>query len=191
MADISLNESDEVTVADSAGINKLAVEALGNIHAGDISRLFTLSNKTYANAFELNAATSGTDNTAILVRNPNGSGKIAYFYVISAGVQINNVFMTYKVFANPTITTNGTAQTPVSLNIGGGAGAASILINTLPTVSANGSAIVAKLMSQNGAAVEMTSDGIIALNPNNSMLITAHPQSNNRVSAYTIQWAEI
>lgn len=193
MADVALNETTEVTIVDgssNAGA-EMVVETLGNINVSDVSRLYTLNNKTYSNAFEINAASSGTDNPAILIRNPNGSGKIAYFFVASAGVQINNVFVTYKIFANPTITTNGTSQTPASLNVGGGAGAASILINTLPTISANGTVLVAKLMSQNGTTVEMTQNGIIALNPNNSMLITANPQSNNRVSAYTLHWAEI
>jgi len=173
------------------GTDTAAVEALGNVYSATDSRLFTINNKTYGISLDINAATGGADNTQILVRNPTGSGKILYFYTISAGIQINNVFITYKVFASPTITTNGTAQTPVSLNIGGGAAAAVALINTLPTVSASGSAISSRLMSQNGTGVELTQNGIIALNPNNSMLITANPQSNNRVSTYTIHWAEI
>lgn len=192
MADLTFTQSaDPVAIFNDATGNQLSLESLGNIHSGDVSRLFTINNNTYGNALEVNAASNGTDNTAILIRNPNGSGKIFYFFMMSAGVQINNVFITYKLFANPTITTNGTAQTPVSLNVGGGAGAAVALINTLPTVSANGSAIVAKLMSQNGTEVNLVQHGIIALNPNNSMLITANPQSNNRVSAYTLHWAEL
>jgi len=180
---------DSVKVGD--GSDFLTVETLGNIFSAADSRLFTINNKTYGISFDINAASGGADNTQILIRNPNGSGKILYFYTISAGVQINNVFITYKVFANPTITTNGTVQTPISLNIGGGAAAAIALINTLPTVSVAGSAISSRLMSQNGTGVELTQKGIIALNPNNSMLITANPQSNNRISTYTIQWAEI
>jgi len=192
MADLSFTQSaDPVSIFNDSTGNQLAIEALGNLAAQDVSRLFTINNKTYTNAFEINAATGGADNTQILIRNPNGSGKILYFFMLSVGVEINNVFVTYKVFANPTITTNGTAQTPVSLNLGGGAGAAVALVNTLPTVSASGTPLIFKLMSQNGDQVELTSDGILAVNPNNSLLISANPQSNNRVSAYTLHWAEI
>lgn len=192
MADLSFTQSaDPVSIVNDSSGNQLTIGSQGDLFSSDFFRLATINNKTYGNAFQLNAATAGTDNTAILIRNPNGSGKIFYFKLISAGVEINNVFMTYKIFANPTVTANGTAQTPVSLNVGGGAGAASALINTLPTVSASGTALVAKLMSQNGTEVRLAEDGVIALNPNNSLLITADPQSNNRVSAYTLEWAEI
>jgi len=192
MADLTFTQSaDPVSIFNDSTGNQLQVEPLGNLAVADVSRLFTINNKTYTNAFEINAATGGADNTQILIRNPNGSGKILYFFMISAGVEINNVFVTYKVFANPTVTANGTAQTPASLNIGGGASAAIALINTLPTVSSSGTMIVAKVMSQNGNQVELTTKGIIAVNPNNSLLISAEPQSNNRISAYTLHWAEI
>lgn len=192
MADLSFSQSSDPTCIfnDTTG-NQLVIESLGNIHASDFFRLATINNKTYGNAFQINAATGGTDNPAILIRNPNGSGKIFYFKLISAGVEINNVFVTYKVFANPTVTANGTAQTPASLNVGGGAGAAAALVTTLPTISANGTLLVIKLMSQNGTEVRLAEDGVIALNPNNSLLITADPQSNNRVSDITVHWAEI
>lgn len=194
---VTANQGTANTVANgwpvkiTDGTDTAAVDPLGGLFVGKEQRLFTINNKTYGNAFEINAATAGSDNPAILIRNPNGSGKIAYFYLVKAGVQINNVFITYKIFANPTITTNGTTQTPQSLNVGGGAGAASILINTLPTVSASGTALVNGLMSQNGTSVTLTEDGIIGLNPNNNLLITANPQSNNRVSAISIQWVEV
>lgn len=180
---------DSVKVGD--GTDFITIETSGNIFSATESRLFTMSNKMYSVALEVNASSNGIDNMAILIRNPVGSGKILYFYMLSANVQINNVFVTYKLFANPTITTNGTSQTPVSMNVGGGAGAAVALINTLPTVSANGSALAAKTVAQNSSEVNLVTNGIIALNPNNSMLVTANPQSNNRVSAFTLHWAEI
>jgi hypothetical protein len=151
---------------------------------------FLDGNKIYSIAENINQTSAGSDNPLVLMRNPSGSGKTFYFYKLITGVNVTNVASNFKVFINPTITTNGTSVTPVSLNIGGGAPASVMLLTTLPTVSASGTVIYTYVSGQNSYSVNYIDDFSIRVNANNSILITGDPASNNREAVITLVWME-
>lgn len=155
-----------------------------------ISR-FTKNNQVYGFSSTIAAAVAGVDNPICFIRNPSGSGKVLYLYLVHAGTLIANVGFSFHITANPTATANGTIQTPTSLNIGGGAGASSMLVTTLPTITAVGSILATIDVGQNSSAIKFGDGFSIAINPNNSLLFTANPSSNNRNVDFTIQWAEL
>jgi hypothetical protein len=155
-----------------------------------ISR-FTKNNQSYSTSTTVSMATSGTDNPLILIRNPSGSGKVFYLWGINCGVSVSNVLGTFRLFINPTVTVNGVSQTPVSLNGGGGAGASSMLVTTLPTVTANGSQIENGVTGQNSDSIHMGDGFIIAIQANNSILLTGNPGSNARNAELAIKWVEL
>jgi hypothetical protein len=155
-----------------------------------ISR-FTKNNQSYATSTTVSMATSGTDNPLILIRNPSGSGKVFYLWGIHCGVSVSNVLAIFRLFINPTVTVNGVSQTPVSLNGGGGAGASSMLVTTLPTVTANGSQIENGVTGQNSDTMQMGDGFIIEIQANNSILLTGNPGSNARNAELAIKWVEL
>lgn len=147
--------------------------------------------KVYTTVVSVNMASSGTDNPLLLLRNPSGSGKTMYLYKTSFGVAVANVFATFKLFSNPTITTNGSAVTPVSNSVGGGAPASTMLTNSLPTISSTGRAVGTYVIGQNVSSLASVEDFSVHVQPNNSVLITGNPGSNNRQAEVTIVWAEV
>ena len=151
----------------------------------------TNNNYLYSVALSINMASSSTNNPLILFRNPSGSGKVVRIKRISCGVNINNVFASFYVFHTPTVTTNGTSQTPVSTNIGGGASAAVSLVTTLPTVSSTGTALANGAVGQNSASITLTDNFDIYIQANQAILITGAPSSNNREAVITVVWGEV
>jgi hypothetical protein len=183
---------------DTAGVVRLlttidtfAVESLCVINVPVLSYL-TGQNKVYSVALSVAAASAGVDNPLVYIRNPSGSGKALHILKVIGGTAVANVADTYKLTANPTVSANGTSQTAVSRNVGGGAGTAVALVTTLPTVSAVGSVLQNAVGGQNSQTVEILIEEYSTIvQPNNAILVTADPSSNNRVSAITVIWAEI
>jgi hypothetical protein len=152
---------------------------------------YTTANKVYVTAFNVNMPTSGTDNPLLLVRNPTGSGKTLYVYKLGFGSTVANVSAVFKVFSDPTVTANGTSQAATSLNIGGGAPAASILSTSTPTITANGAEIESYEAGSNNNSGSFVEDFSIHVAANHALLITGNPGSNNRDAALTIVWVEV
>ena len=157
---------------------------------GNVSALVS-ANKVYSFPINVNQASSALDNPLILIKNPLASGKVFYWYKLSFGLTISNNLTNFKIWASPTITANGTAGTPVSNNIGGGAPASVIEIYSLPTISSNGTLLHTFISGQNQNSINIVDDFSILLQDNNDLLITGRPESNNRVAAITMVWAEI
>jgi hypothetical protein len=152
---------------------------------------YTSANKVYVTAFNVNMPTSGTDNPLLLVRNPTGSGKTLYVYKLGFGSTVANVSAVFKVFSDPTVTANGTSQAATSLNIGGGAPAASVLSTSTPTITANGAEIESYEAGSNNNSGSFVEDFSIHVAANHALLITGNPGSNNRDAALTIVWVEV
>lgn len=149
------------------------------------------ANQFYSFAVDVNMATAGTNNPIVLLRNPNGSGKVIHVWLVDAGAVANNTEAEFSLFSSPTVTSNGSAITVGSRNIGGGASAAVLLATSLPTVSSNGTRIEGKVYGQNGNSVELGREFSVAIQANNSLLITGNPNSNGRIAQVTVIWAEI
>lgn len=85
----------------------------------------------------------------------------------------------------------GTDQTVYPRNVGNSQPASSALLNTLPTVSNNGSPLSFLNVGQNTTSVVFVDDLSICLQPGNSCLLTGSPTSNNRSASMTFTWAEV
>jgi hypothetical protein len=182
---LSLDTSGNLRVKVSADTSSSSSPTAGTISD------YVSANKVYVTAFNVNMPSAGTDNPLLLVRNPTGSGKILYVYKLGFGSTVANVSAIFKVFANPTVTANGTSQAAVSLNIGGGAPVASMLSTSTPTVTAAGSEIESYEAGSNNNSGSFVEDFSIHVAANNSLLITGNPASNNRDAALTIVWVEV
>ena len=167
--------------------------ALQTSQSGDVFPSTTESNEAvklreYTFAFQQNLASAATEYPIFYIRNPLGSGKRMFIREIrSVNITAARVCLT-RVYHTPTVTGNGTGQTPVSMNIGGGAGAAVILLNTIPTVTGNGT-LISTIAASDQPGVLDYKWGLI-LNPNSFMLITCQGSSNNTIIALDIIWSE-
>ena len=170
-------------------VSAILVPSITSVQSGNIGELVK-AGRVYSVALTLNMAIAAFDNPVILLRNPVGSLKTLYIYRILTGVFTSNTFVDFKVFANPTITTNGTSQTPVNRAVGGGFGASVMTAFSFPTVSANGTPLLTQVCGQNTNSFDGVEDFSIQVSPNNNLLITANPSANNRESKVTVIYAE-
>ena len=191
MADLDYAHSDmPVVLTDDATGNLAGIRIDGSLDVSPTLIGRVKEKGLYGVAIDVVAATGNTDNPVLLLRNPNGSGKTLYIYLVSGNTTITNVSVEFKVFADPTVTANGTSQTSQSRYVGGGAGTAVGLVTTLPTVTSNGAALATSTTGQNSSDVDIVNDFSIAIAPNHSILITASPSSNNRNVAIELSWLE-
>lgn len=148
------------------------------------------NNQLYSSAIEVNMAAASTDNPLLLLRNPAGSGKTLYIFKVQAGTSVTNVGVVFKVFSNPTITTNGTAVAVINRNIGGISSSVG-LVNSLPTVSSTGGKLSSLSVGQNNNSIIFAEEFSVAVKAGNSLLVTGDPTSNNRQSILSIAWREV
>lgn len=152
--------------------------------------IYTDNDKVFSVSTHINQVTGGANNPLLLLQNPAGSGKRMYVRILSYGIPTANVLGIVNLYANPTITANGGAISPVNRNIGSGT-ASVILASTLPTISANGSLLRTATFGQNSTSIIENLEGRISVPANNSLLITGNPVSSNRVAGLTIVWIEL
>ena len=194
---VDCNITDEgktkiVSIITDGAIERLAVDATVSTSSPTITNVAALTSAgyLYSVAISLNMAVAGTDNPLILIKNPTGSGKRLYLYKANLGVDVTNVLANFRVYSNPTITLNGTSHTPRNLFIGGGFAASVIEVYSLSTLSVLGTLIQTYETGQNNNSYDGIQDFSIQIAPNNNILITGNPGSNNRMSTLTITWAE-
>lgn len=158
----------------------------------DSAQYYCDTNQLYSAAADINCVTASTDNRILLFRNPSGSGKKIFVWAIVAGSTVTNVAIQFKVFANPTITSNGSTITAYPRNIGNSQPSAVGLVTSLPTITANGGFISNISVGQNTASsIIFDSSFSVCIQPGNSILLTGNPTSNNRNAAVSIIWAEV
>lgn len=134
----------------------------------------------------LNQPTAGSDNPLLYLVNPNGSGKTIYLKFTAYGISVANVLGTLRIYKNPTVSANGTAQTIVSF----GSGSTAMSLYAAPTVTSNGSLLYTGVTGQNGNSLNVSFDFEITIAPNSSLLVTGDPGSNNRQAEVSMRWLE-
>lgn len=137
-----------------------------------------------------NAASGSTDNPILLVRNPGGSGKNIFLIDVFCGTLVANVTSAFKIFANPTITSVGTSQTPANRSIQTSPAATAMNIYTLPTLSALGTELTSFVNGQNSNSVSIITGFQTMVAPGKDIVITAAPSSNNREIRLAAVWSE-
>lgn len=176
----------------SSGTWKPTPASTGNslVVAQEVAYQSSLGTVFSVTADNFNLAASGTDNPVILIKNPNASGKTIYISKIIFGTITTNRASALKLWANPTITTNGSATTPVNNLIGNGTTSVSTSF-TSPTVSSAGTILRGFASGQNTRATADNVELVVQLPANNNLFITGAPSANNTVVSVTVVWMEI
>lgn len=129
---------------------------------------------------------AGTSEVAfLLLKNPNASGKTIRIDKILLGLENIASISTCRIYRDPTITTNGTALTPVNLLKGG---AASIMTAfRSPAISANGTLMITDPVS---GVSDHDQDLGLLISPNENMLLTLDPTTTNIPHMITVYYME-
>lgn len=90
MADISLTESSEVTVADAAGTNKLTVNTDGSINV--VTGPITTSGTILTKQITYNPPTSGDQATAVVAAVVGKKIRV-YSVAVSLGINSSNIYL--------------------------------------------------------------------------------------------------
>lgn len=188
MADIDLTESSEVTIADAVGVNKLKVNTDGSLNVNTTGGV-AVSLKGFGISKEFTP--TGTNETpVILLKNPSENTVNLILYNMLASALAADVGSIIRLYANPTVTSVGTALTVTNFTIG--SGVSSVMLSySYPTISSNGillltSSILKAITAESDRTFELPR---IAL-PNNSFLITIENTATNRTIAVTTTWLE-
>lgn len=145
--------------------------------------------KVFSWAGTINMDQSKQDNPLFLLENPIGSGKKFVLENVYGGVAISNNWTLIKMFANPTVTANGTALTAINNKIGGTVTSVAN-IYSLPTTSSNGVELRSKFNGENNNSIRFVDQEIIILE-GQTFLISGEPKSNDRDLSLTVTWIEI
>jgi len=146
--------------------------------------------KAFFGSVELSLATAGSENKVILLRNPSGSGKNLFLGISILDMLTKGGQATIRMYKNPTITSVGTAVTPISSRLGGN-GASVMTLYSAPTISANGTRVATYSVGKDASSLSLDFKFGLELTPGNDILITGSPDANNRTVAVTFQWVEV
>lgn len=186
MADLTFSQgASPVSVYNETSGNQLTITTEGGIITSQ--GLPTYLNSSFGFAIGINQPTASTDNPLLYLRNPSGSGKIIYLDMLIYGIAVANVLGVVRLYRNPTVTVNGTAQTVVQF----GGNSTIALLTSVPTVTANGTLLDTGVFGQNSTSLEVHYDYTVAVMPGSSLLITGAPGSNNRQAELSVRWVEI
>lgn len=191
MADLANIEKNRQVIEGSSGTDMI-VNDDGSINVTDIISDLALDNKLFITTLEY-TITASTESPVLLIKNPSGSGKILKLQKIElANIHTVSSFIRFRLYKAPTITTNGTALTISSTNVGG-SGSTVMQAYSAPTISANGTRLATWATPGGVSAVTSVNvrDADIILQANQNLLITGHGDGTNRVAVINILWSEI
>lgn len=180
MADITLNETMEVIIRDSAtSANELMVNADGsiNVQTPDSDPITVVFDDTSAARDGMlyfvntgfNSISTPTETDYFLIKNPAASGKVVTLEQVILGVD-ENIGATYRVriYLDPTITTNGTEVTPVNARQVGTVAVSSTTFRS-PTISARGTLL---FVTNSTIGNNVIDAGSILLDENHNYLVS-------------------
>lgn len=152
----------------------------------------TLLQMSFATSTGINSVAASAETAYFLLKNPTGSNKVLRLFLMRIGHQATtaSTTMAYRLYANPTITANGTALTIVNQRIVSGASATAMQAFRSPTISANGSLMTEFMTFGQTPFPEINFPHYIAIDANNSVLVTVQSSGLNVPSAVSAVWAE-
>lgn len=195
MSDISNNQKNTVGIENVTSGNDLVINADGSINCVDASSSLADQDKIFQIATTINITGGGTENNFFLLKNPSGSGKKIKLIDINIGfTNTVNVMAIFRLYGNPTITTNGTALTIVPGRIGASVPSSAMTAYSTPTISARGTEYSNFTVAGGPSAdssYHLDIDQSILIDPNYNLLITGTPDGTNRAVLITVRWAEV
>jgi len=196
MSDQPVDESQEIIIRDGTTSDyELKINSDGSVNTVDASSSLADQDKVFQIAETINITGGGTENNFLLLKNPSGSGKRLKIIDITIGfTNTVNVMATFKLYASPTITTNGTALTIKPGRIGASTPSSVIQAYSTPTISARGSEYL-NFMVTGGpnapSSYHIEVDQSIIVDANYNILLTGTPDGTNRNVLITIRWVEV
>ena len=183
MADLTVDEASEVVIIDSDGVNELDIDIDGRlgINTSDINDAragcLYLANTTFI------SIATGAERDFILLKNPSGSGKVVNIHEIVMTVD-ENIGATYrfKLYLNPTITSNGTSITPVNARQVGTVAVSSTVYYT-PTISTRGTLVYVSSWTLSSPTLRFVR---LLLDPDNNYLLTVTVDNTTNINGCLI-----
>lgn len=190
MADQPVDETQEIIIRDgSTSNNELKVNADGSLNVISSSGGTQLAEKTFGISYVFTPA-SASETPVLLLKNPSGNSLSIYLRDLLVSALAPDIGSIIRVYANPTISANGTAMTVTSFLIGG-TNTTTMQAYRNPTVSANGTLLLTSSILK---AITAESDREFTYAriflANNNLLITLENSATNRDVAVTISWKE-
>ncbi len=178
-----LNTLGQKTVADSVPV------VIASDQTVQTSQSVTSSDKVFSVSTNIFPVADGAERSLMLVKNPAGSGKKLKIFSISyTEVQISSARITFRTYANPTVSANGMALTPVNFHVKSTPITSVMQFYKSPTITADGSLMDAREAGQSFTA-NLELNNQIILDEGQSLLITG--LSNNSPDAeVTISYIE-
>lgn len=151
----------------------------------------TLKNKVFCVTTNdiTSGAVGGAETAQFLISNPSNSNKRMKIYQITLGTNVSTNNNIFRMYANPTVTSNGTSLTPVCLHVDGQSTASSINVYKVPTVSANGSLMMNYIAPATSTVVIPCNHKII-IEKGQKLLITVRPNTTGVTYSINCFWIE-
>jgi len=161
----------------------------------DKSIMDIFGRQTYlGNSFIVGIPTNNIGSTSevpyALVINPSGSG-LSMFNVLRriSIIVTGSAIATFRFYATPTVTANGTPLTPGNLRINAASKASVMKMYSLPTVSNNGTFIAEIGTTSSGNPYD--SDVLTILDPGVTLLVTCQASSGTAPVGFETVWYEM
>ena len=151
--------------------------------------LDVLNGKGFIANTNLISGLGASETPIFLLTNPTGSGVTLYGKAFRLGVVFTGSpqYAVWRLYKNPTITSNGTAITPQNLKIMGSPPASVVTPFLQPTISNNGTFM--SVYAQHSGAPSII-ELLIVIDAGNSILLTTS-NSNPNISTYAgLVWSE-
>lgn len=188
MADLPNIEKGRIVIEGATGTD-MVVNEDGSINVQSSSEQESLDDKLYGITDEITPS-SANEEAVILIKNPSGSGLNLFlreFFVSALAPDFSTII---RIYANPTITTDGTTLAITNFRIGSVA-TSGMTAFTFPTVSANGTILLISSILKAITAESLKDVGFSrVLEPNNNLLLTLENSATNRDAAITLSWKE-
>ena len=131
--------------------------------------------------------TSTNETNVLYVLNPSANTKQLYNISLTGTSLDTSVALTFRVYSNPTVSSNGTSVTPVSRNFVDG-NTSSMNVYSSPTVTSKGTKISTFSVVTSGSFELDTSSWYLF--HGNSFLITIQAATSNKGAALNMSWSE-
>lgn len=138
---------------------------------------------------EFTLPTGNTESNFFFIKNPSGSARMLYVNDITVDVLTKGHQATFRMYADPTTSANGTTSSITSLNVGG-VTTSSMQAFTSPTASARGTRLRTFSSGQDSNSLIVGFNYGMLLQPNHTLLVTGTPEANNVSVACTLVWTE-
>jgi hypothetical protein len=198
MADLPVTSDDgalPVAITDPVSLNVIGVESDGSIYTGTTLELDVATGKGFGTVSEVLPVSAG-ETPVFLIKNPNGSGKKLKVSLLILGISPSVGSATgntdlFRLYADPTITTNGTALTISNLDTQTGPPTSVMTAFFSPTVSANGTKLGTYCVSSQSGSLVVPQNAGRVLDANHNWLITQIGVVNGAATGVIqLEWIE-